>query len=146
MYKHRILFLNLGMGILRELGENRSQIWIHSYTLRLCLSSYCSWTRGCPQQAWKIDCRRSEVPWFSLGQRPWSSFDNCNANNVFSPLYAKDFNTYLRFSNRHTHKWQWQRRISVHPALSPLICLKNHRSRSSDGRSADQLARGAQVS
>lgn len=120
------------MGILREFRENRSQTWIHNYTLTLCLSSYCSCTRGSSQQAWKINCRRSEVPCFSLGQRPWASYCSCNANNIFSPLYAKGFSTYLRFSNRHTHTWQWQRWISVHPALSSLICLKNFGSRSSD--------------
>lgn len=32
MYKHRILLLNLGMGILRDLRVSKSQIWIHSYT------------------------------------------------------------------------------------------------------------------
>lgn len=34
MYKHQILLLNLGTGTLRELRENRSQIWICSCTPR----------------------------------------------------------------------------------------------------------------
>lgn len=92
MCKHRTLLLDLGMEILTELGENRSQIWIRSYLFRHCPSSYWSWTRRCPQQAWKIICRSSEVPWFSLRQRLRSSFDRDNTNSVFSSLHAKYFN------------------------------------------------------
>lgn len=118
MCKHRILLLDLEMEIFKEHGENRSQIWICSYTFRHCPSSYCSWTRRCPQQAWKNTCRNSKILWFSLGQRLRSLFDGDNANSVFSSLYAKCF------SLQHISDFPAGRRtVPVHPALG-VLCLK----------------------
>lgn len=123
IYKHRILFLNLGTGILKSLeriGAKSEFIVTHLGSAWALTAAGQGDVLNMPERSTAGDLKFPDSLW-DRGLDP--HLTTAMQIMYFLP-YMQVFNPYLRFSNRHIYTWQWQRGTSVHPALNPLICLK----------------------